>query len=477
MVKKILLGLFIISNISVGQNFKDALRLSEPSIYSNSRSLSMGNSYVALSSDFAGAVFNPAGLGLAASSTVTGGILINSFNNDANFLNTASSISNNSNSLNQIGIVFPLPTYRGSLVFAVGFHRVKDFNYSLKFDGFNNSSNSLIQSLTSFNDDLAYELKLSYPVFDNEGDYLYDVTKIDGMLNQSGNILDEGKTNAWTFSSAVEIAKNLYAGATLNIYSGDYKREKEFYEDDLQNIYVDPLVEYESTSNFQSFYVKDIIDWDFTGWDFKLGLLFKFDQNVSFGATVKIPAQYTIEETYHQQGKSIFANRVEYVYDPYPSSIEYDISTPMELSGGFSYQLAGLTLSAQANYIDYTQMEFSDGLTAHIRSEINRDINELFRSVFSYNFGVEYKLPIYSASVRGGFFTLPSPYNDDPSDFDKKYITAGFGFVASSVLQIDIAYAYGWWKTFGDNYGFDQSRTFQEINTNNFMLTLTYLMN
>jgi hypothetical protein len=76
--------------------------------------------------------------------------------------------------------------------------------------------------------------------------------------------------------------------------------------------------------------------------------------------------------------------------------------------------------------------------------------------------------------VRGGFFVQPSPYQDDPSEFNRKYVTAGLGFLTDETVGIDVAYAYGWWEDFGDNYGSDVSRTFQDVSTSKFMITGIY---
>ena len=40
------------------------------------------------------------------------------------------------------------------------------------------------------------------------------------MLNQSGNITNEGSMDNWTFSGAIEAARNLFLGGNLNIHTG-----------------------------------------------------------------------------------------------------------------------------------------------------------------------------------------------------------------------------------------------------------------
>ncbi|MFC2083464.1 OmpP1/FadL family transporter [Bacteroidota bacterium] len=472
----ILFFLLIISSIQIlPQNANDALRLSEPGIVGNARSLSMGNSYITLSNDINGILANPAGLGIVERNMITGSFYYSTLDNNTDFFNNTTNYSNNANYLSQFGFVYSFPTLRGSFVIALGYNKTKDLNGAMSFDGFNPGNNSMIQELSSMNDDIAFELGLSYPVFNTNDTYLYDTTLISGMLNQSGTIIQDGYLDKWSMAGALELAKGLYVGGTFNILSGNYNRNREYFEEDTNNKYSglldpsDPV-----TKNFQRFMYNDIIDWNLMGWEIELGLLFNLNRFTKFGATIKFPGYYTIEEDYFINGFSEFENKAGYDLEPIISQIEYEIKTPFELSGGVSFDVAKLIVTAQANLIDYTQMEFSDGLEPDIRAQNNREISEIFRSVVSYNLGIEYKLPHLGLALRGGFLTQPSPYSNDPSSFDKKYITTGLGFLGSKILALDIAYAYGWWETYGDNYGYDLSRTYQDISSDNLILTVTY---
>ncbi|MBN1300849.1 MAG: hypothetical protein JW995_06505 [Melioribacteraceae bacterium] len=456
------------------QNPNDALRLSESGIFTNASILAMGNSGIALGGDYGSGLLNPASFALSKKAQLTGGFFYNTLENNVTFFSNQTNFSNNSNHFSQFGLIIPMPAKRGSMVFAAGYSRVKDFNNTVRFDGFNPGNNSMIQNLTWNNDDIAYDLYLSFGVFDFNDNWLYDSTIVDGMLNQSGSIIDKGGIDSWNLSGAVEIAKNLFFGATLNIYSGTFKREREYYEDDTRNYYTGPLVTDGFSENFESFEFREAIDWDLVGWDVKFGLLYRINRFSQFGASIKLPTHYTIREDYYVNASSYFGNSVVYSIDPYISEIEYDITTPFELSGGLAYEIAGLKAAGQLTLVDYTQMEFSEGLSASQRVDNNRLINENFRSVVSYSIGAEYNIPFFDMKIRAGFINLPSAFKNDPSEFDKKYLTAGIGFVASSVLGIDITYVHGWWKTYGDNYGVDESRTYQDITRNNLLVTFTY---
>lgn len=470
--------LFFISLNLSAQNYNDALRLSEPEIFTSARSLAMGNAYTAVSNDFSASLFNPAGFALIKNAEFSGGLQHNSFNNRTSFFNNSVDDDRTSARLNQFGFAFPFPTHRGSFVIGFGYNRIKDFNRTTTFNGYNNNNNSMIQDLAYYNDDIAYELGLSYPVYDAGNNYLGDETRINGKLNQSGNIYQEGGLNTWSFSGAMEIEENIFVGATLNILSGDFKRNREYTETDIYDNYGTDLLldpEEPATADFESFYFNDIIDWDISGWNATLGLLAKVDDNVNVGFTIKLPKSYTIKEIYYVDAYSNFGTGTQFILDPPTEDrIEYDISTPYEITVGGSFKDENYLVSADINFIDYTQMEFTDGLELSTRVENNRNIDDFFRAVYNLHAGAEYIIPNTSIAVRGGFMLLQSPFEDDPSEYDKKIVTAGFGFGGGKGISFNFAYSYGWWKDFGDNYGSGESRTYQDITKSNLMFGIKY---
>ncbi len=453
---------------SFAQNYNDALRLGLPGLGSNARALGMGNSFIAISDDASAAFFNPAGFGLMKKMEFSGGLGFSSFNNDVTLFNNTIDDNSNSTNLDRISFAFPFPTIRGSLVFGLSYHKTKDFNSTVKFDGFNSEDHSRIQFLND-RTYIPYDLYLTDEEFN---------TPINGLLNQSGNILNSGSINNWTLSGAIEVHKNLFVGANLNIVSGGFKSDYDYYEDDTRNIYQGETVTGESfTTDFRTFYLNQLIDWDLSGWNAKIGFLYQVENIARIGATIQFPKYYTIKEDFNVSGSSEFANWiVDLNSEDYSDKVQYDIITPFEIGAGFSFNFRGLIFSAEATMIDYSQMEFdnAEGISPEDISVMNKDIKDLLATVFNYNLGLEYNVPQTSLRLRGGYFTQPSAFDGDPSDYDRKYLTAGIGYIIDGTIGIDLGYAYGWWKDFGDNYGSNLSRTSQDIKVNNFMLTTTY---
>lgn len=459
--------ILINSTFILAQDVNDVLRVAIPGLGSDARALGMGNSYIALSDDGSASFFNPAGFGLLKRLEFTGGLNYLDLNNDVTFFNKSSSYSNSNTKLNQLSFAFPFPTLQGSLVFALSYHTTKDLTGAMKFDGFNNSNTSLIQDF--INTDIPYDLYLTD---------LNNNTPISGNLNQSGSILNSGSLNNWTFSGAIEVYKNLFIGGNLNIISGNYKSNNDYYEDDTKHLYQGRTDPTDSTTlDFMTFHLNRLLDWNISGWDAKIGLLYQLENNSRFGLTIQFPKTYDIKEKFTVNGSSKFGSGYTYNLnsDKYSDNVEYEITTPFELGAGFSFNYVGLIFSAQATIIDYSQATFKNvkGLTDAYAENLDKNIKDQLRAVFNYNLGVEYNVP-GGLRIRGGYFVQPSPYQGDPSEFNRKYLTAGIGFLTNETVGLDFAYAYGWWKTFGDNYGTNVSRTFQDVNTNQFIMTGTY---
>ncbi|MCF8304867.1 MAG: hypothetical protein K9I71_00440 [Ignavibacteriales bacterium] len=477
-MKKSNLFLFLFSfSTLLAQNFNDALRLGEPGIYGNARTLGMGNAFIGLANDVNSMLFNPAGLAQLKKLEFSTSLNYNSLGNNSEFFNTYLENSNSSTSLNQFSFAYPVPTYRGSLVFGFGYNKMKDFNYATKFAAFNPGNTSMIKERSLSNDNLIYDLYLSYELLTNSGNYIKDTTLIGGRLLEEGRNLQEGSLDAWTISLASEISRNLFAGISLNAYSGTYKSNREFSETDTRDYYTSAMLIIpgdNDTRNFRYFYMNDIVDWDVTGWDIKLGLLYRFNRDGSIGISIKLPSYFTVKEKYYLTGEAAFED-ILFSNNPSQSSdYEYDITTPFEIAGGFSYQIVGLRINADFKYSDLTQMSFSDGFDQGYRESVNTEIKDLLTGIFSYNAGLEYLIPMTPLRMRAGFMSIPSSFKGDPSTYTRNFVTGGLGIFATPEVSIDAAYAYGWWKNFSDNYGQDVSVVNHDLSSHNFMLSVGY---
>ncbi len=470
-------ALFACNNI-FAQGISDALRLGVSGLGSDARALGMGNSYIGLSDDGGAAFFNPAGWGLIKKIEFSGGLGIDGASNSTQFFGQTMDKTSNSTMLNNFSLALPFPTFQGSFVVGIAYHTTKDFNSTMEFNGFNPSSSFigfLNQSIYYDNNNNPYNIPYDLYLTDTSFN-----TPLNNKLNQSGSINQSGSLNNWTFSAAVEAYKNLYLGINLNFISGTYNNVNSYYEDDTRGIYANVQIDPTDprTKGFETFNLTRTLNWNLSGWNAKFGLLYQINNTARFGLTIQFPKTYTVKEKFTTDGYSQFSTGFNPTLNEadYSDNVQYDIVTPYELAGGFSYNIRNLILSVQATYVDYSQLKFqnANNLGAQFADTTNIAIQNALKAVVNFNVGAEYTFPELGFRLRAGFMDLPSAYQGDPSQFDHKYYTLGAGYLINGAVDIDLAYAHGWWKTYGDNYGSNLSRTYQSLTDDKFFVSMTY---
>jgi hypothetical protein len=484
LIAAIVLSQIGISSVTTAQdyfnpNIRDPLRLSISGQLYDARSLSMGNAHSVLNDTYTATLLNPATLGLARKLTVNTTIATNLYSNDANFITDSSLSKRTETVLSQAGIVIPLvnDTASNNFVISLGYNRSKDFNRVLDVSAFNSSNNSLIQGLTSSNNYIPRELLLSFPYFDpGSNEYLGDRTIFNGNLDQHAYVLEEGGINHWSFGIAYELAYNIFFGASFNYNVGNYLRDGEFTESDSRNIYADTLRTIANdplTAGFQSFYINDINDWIFNGYDVRIGVLYKFFNFIAIGGSVKTPTVFSITEDHYFFGTSKFATNNFVELDTVISN-EYTIQSPYEFTVAADVNLWILTGAAEITYIDYTQMKFSDGLDVPARSGLNKDIIETYTQTFNVKIGAEFRLPWTGLSARAGAMYITDPVAETPQEFDRKYLTTGLGIKSGEgAMEFNVAYVYGFWDQISGDYGNSLPQIYQEIVSQNILASLT----
>jgi hypothetical protein len=482
-----LTALMWVSNISYSQFAEDALRFSQIGLGVGARALSMGNATVGSVNDYSALFWNPAGLASLRSYEFSVGLMGQSFGNEVNFMGVSSRTTNTSTTLNNLGLVYPVPTKRGSLTFAFGFGRVNDFTSNATFSGFNTAS-SIVQSMIPGTNLNTLSTSARKSLLDNNIPYQLYLANIDtttgrlvpvvtGRIQQDATVREGGGINHWSFGGAIDIAKDLSLGAAFNFVSGAYTYDRQFTENDSKNFYTDN-VNNPPIYDFSKFVFESTIKSDISGYNALFGLMFRRQGFMNLGFAVRTPSVYRIEESFTDDGRSYFDNGDSYNIR-FSNSTKYEIRTPIVLSGGVSFQIGEwLVLAGDAEYTDWTQMEFNTDNPDLI--EENRVIKRIFRPTTNLRGGAELTFWDFGAKLRGGMVWNPSPYKADEGDvnFDQLYYTAGLGLLVDANTTLNIAYALGTWKTFRDNYYIsgipNPSRTSERVNTNNINMTLSY---
>jgi long-subunit fatty acid transport protein len=186
------------------------------------------------------------------------------------------------------------------------------------------------------------------------------------------------------------------------------------------------------------------------GFNALFGLSMRKPGRYQIGFTYRTPTSYEIEETFSDEGTSYFDDGSSYT-NGYTNGTTYTVVTPASFSAGMSFNLfRWFTLVGDAEYTDWREVEF-DTNNPDLLQE-NRYIKRTFRQTTNLRGGVELTFWDWGIALRGGMAYLPSPYKDDPTSYDKTYITGGVGIELDRNTMFNVSVARGTWSSFRDNY-------------------------
>jgi long-subunit fatty acid transport protein len=367
------------------------------------RAMGMGGAHIASVLDGTALIYNPAALARIRRIELLAGISHQNLDNnvDVNMLGSAipgfNERGQNKTRLNALNLSIPYPTYRGSLVFAVGLNRIKSFDKTFQ---------------------------VGYSFLD--GDIRRDVI---------GTEAESGSLYALSGGGGIDISPNLSLGLSLNYYFGT-------------DNYSWRLVEGDYPDNLSPLFIDNIED-DYSAVSAKAGILFAASEYISLGATIETPIQYEIEESFVQRtfsdgGEDITAGKTI-----------YDLWTPFSFGAGIGFNINYLHLAADIIYTDWTQMEYKDNPALETD---NLFIQQFYRDVLGFSVGGEFLIPRVGLKVRAGFKYDPLPYSDEdlgPGPLfypgikvldDREFFTFGLGYLIDRIMTLDVAVVLGGYR-------------------------------
>lgn len=493
-MKKILVFFFIVLQIlfftseSISQSYLGlndgyAAILSERGQTYDAWSMSMGNAYSTFGNSYTATLFNPATLATAEKITFTTSVGLNLYRNTTNYLsNEVSSLKTQTN-LSQFGLVYPIKSDSSGRTFALslGYNQTKDFNRIVEFEGYN-ANGSFVNDLVVDGKNIARNLLLGYPYNDPvSGQYFEDRTILKNNLQQKGSLINDGGINNWSAGASYEFAYNVFFGASINYAIGTLQSNREFSETDINDFYslaTITITDSNLTAGFESFYLNDVVDWSYNGWDGRFGLLYKFFDFIRIGGSVKLPTTFVIVEDHYFNGQSNFSTGYTKTLNTPVVTSEYTITTPFEFTAAASVNFFFVTAAAEVSYTDYTQMRFSGDIDPPITAAINKLILEKYTQVFNLRAGGEFRLPFTGLSARAGFMYNPSPLADTPMEYDRKILNAGLGISSGDGdLELNVTYSRSWWDEPGEGFGPNVPAIDQSIKIDNIMASFTVRFN
>jgi hypothetical protein len=438
------------------QTANDAIRIRQNEMGFGARTLAMGGNGVALGNDYSALYWNPAGLASLRYSEIMGEFSHLRFSNTADFANSSSDFSNNFTRFRNFGMAIPLATERGSLVLALGYNYVKDFDEYLSFSGFNRESN-----------DLEFYLP------DDEGNYQW--YPFDSNVTQSEEMMVEGGLHQWSFGGALALSPNFDFGVSMQFWRGKEDYTLNFLQEDSEDFYTNYPADYFSYS------VNDNIITRYKAFSLKLGGMFKLNPATRLGLAVEFPTTFSVTEDYTSSDELIFDDGYVDPYEYEPATWAYKVKTPYRFDGGLGVQLGNLRVNASATFQDWQQVRFivpeDQGLDSDYQDLIseNSEIQKNYRSTLNYHLGGEFYVPFSNIYLRGGYAVYPSPHKDATAEMDKIVYSAGIGIRVGKSTFLDATYLQGSWKRESEDI-FTPGGTLEDITEGRIFLGIRVLL-
>ncbi len=466
-----------------GQTADDGLRLSdrEPAVGVRMSAMAGAGGFAGIG-DFGALFANPAGLGYLDGSYLSGSLTNLITSDDVRFVtpdfSTRSDESLTNMRVGHLAYLYKVPTAQGSLVVGASYQRTNPFNRSFSFAG-ENHTNSVTDFFLPFPDE--YEIR-----YDEDGDFYYpeffrdlswlayeggaiefypecldlncpifDTAVLPGSrIHQSGEVIEEGGMNEISFGGAFEAAENVMVGLSANVTFGSYRFESIFdevdsYGDNEDYIVIvggDELIGLDDIRYIQG-YEADII-----GFNARLGVSGRITPELRAGISIETPTYQNVSEYYWEEVSTLFLTGGS-LAQSYDGDFEYRISSPWRIGGGIAYQTPRLLVSADAEYVDWSQMRFSSSTNRGYFEDLNRDLRRVYDPVLNTRIGAEFW--VGDLALRGGFAYKPDPRQEDlvltsgTTNRAQTFFSGGLGYRFTDQFSVDFAWTQ---QRFNDAY-------------------------
>lgn len=475
----------------------------------SARVVGMAGAQTALGADLGAGSSNPAGLGVYRKSEIGGGLSLNIMGSNSSLYNTDIRDVKPNLSVNNLGVAFCFlkddiveSKWRGG-TFSISMNTMQTYHNRYSYEGVNNQ-NTMIYSLTEqaegtnasvydkeyTNQNITSLPSLAYSTFlitpDNSNTYYYGYIPPDKVMNQKGTVVTSGAVRNWNFGYGGNYDNRLFFGASLGI-SVLRRNTEQTYTETLVN---------GGQGYLNDFTLSDKRQVRGTGFNLRIGAIYRFNDVFRLGASIKTPDWYSIKEQYDASLNARFNNIVltnsdgsDYILANESANLttakfNYQYSSPLKanLGGSFFFGKRGF-LTLEGEYVNYSGMLLSTNSGSYFNGD-NRSIKNLYSNVVNLRSGLELRFD--ALRIRGGLAVLPSPYANNVDDRIKRSIadaaavfSLGIGFKFDE-LSLDFAYSrtsytsnYSPYVLYSAPYAGTQPLVKTNQNLNNIVVTLS----
>ncbi|RAK64632.1 hypothetical protein DLM85_18265 [Hymenobacter edaphi] len=498
------------------QNEDDALRYSRLQFGGTARTLGIGGASVAVGADLGTLSSNPAGLGLFQRSEVSFSPGFGLGNAEARAGNVAGSASlkDSRNSLHVGSLAAAFASRRpdsdnddwrgGTLAF--GFTRVNDFNTSFSYRSTVPDARSLFQRLREPRLESGQSVAGLRKQLDEEfitgnysgldglayGNYLTNYDEVPAgsgnevvttpaslqrtSVTQEETVLTTGSQTQFDIGYGASYRDRLYIGGAIGIVGTRFNSTSELRETNDATT---------GTSSFGSLTFRDELRTRGTGYNARLGLIYRPLDWLRVGLSAQTPTSFQFDDTYNSSLNTQFRQPVSVDGTLISSAsantqelkLAYRMTSPWRLNGGASFILGKYGfVSADAELVDYRQARFrnapdlQNGDNYSFRGENSR-ISQVYNSALNLRVGAEARLNIFR--VRAGYAHYGDPFQDSRFDRSQAYYTGGLG-VRQGNITADLAGVYTTYNRVYSPYTLlDGSQPEVKMNATRFTTTFT----
>ncbi len=436
---------------------------------------------VATENGYGSFIDNPATMGLINISYFNTGLFSNYSEQNSKFFGSSSSFENSTSKLGNMGLIYSVPTNKGSLVVGGGYTLNNRINRTNTIDVYNTRSSITDSFKDEFSDynDLAFEtyavdysdasqtsLESIFRIGFAPGDYL--------GIQQNAEIKQRGTIGEYSIFMASEIQKNLFIGASFGLVYGEYSFDRYFLESDIQNRYDGDFIDVDSQGNggtdIKDIIVEDALDHEIIGAKLRAGLVYKILPNLNIGASILLPNKLIVTESYESSITTRLDDDRTPFSDDLSGNFKYTIRNPSQINVGFSIEkVNGFTVSASTEIKDYRNTKLSldsydydNYRLIELRAEeavFDSLITSDYKLVTNLKAGIKYKSKT-GFEIRGGMGYLPGKSSTYTAD---KYVfSGGLGLPISREVYLDVTTQYSAWNDRSLLYDYTDSQSGQE---------------
>ena len=154
-----------------------------------------------------------------------------------------------------------------------------------------------------------------------------------------------------------------------------------------------------------------------------------------------IPHTFSVTEDYGYNASLYFDNGdvSDFKED---ATFKYEVKTPFRFQAGATLKLGTLLATGSLSYTDWTQFKFNSGELADQNKYFKTD----YHPTVQVRLGGELGIPFLASQFRAGLSYHPTPLKGYDFDYDRKFISLGYGVLLDRIFKIDLGYMLGFWK-------------------------------